>query len=270
MKIELQGADNARNFIGIKNSHGMTMINPAFIRSNLLNMIDDRDISILKDKYKLKKIIDLRTEMEVHEKPDVAIPGVEYINIPLFKESAIGLTHEEGTDKCVMKDGHLLDMKALYARLIQDEYSVQQLAKVMRIIVDCAEDKDSGAVLWHCTEGKDRCGIVSAMFLGMLGIDTEMIMQDYLETNQVAVKRAEQFYQHVLAVTDSVEQANKSKGAFLASEDYLNAALSVIAEKYHTIQNFISQKLNISEEEMDSLRGICFNKNCCCDDKECR
>lgn len=268
MKIELQGADNARNFVGIKNDHGMTMVNPAFIRSNLLNTIDDEDISILKDKYKLKKIIDLRTEMEVREKPDVTIPGVEYINIPLFKESAIGLTHEEGTDKCIIKDSHLLDMKALYARFVQDDYSIQQLAKVMRNIVDNTRDKDGGAVLWHCTEGKDRCGIVSAMFLAMIGTDKEIIMQDYLETNQAAAKRAEQFYHQILIVTDSEEKANTAKAAFLASEEYLNAALSVISENYGTMQNFISQKLNISEDEMNSMRAICFNKNDDCEDKE--
>lgn len=78
MKIDLQGADNIRNFTGIINSQGKTIVNPALIRSNLLNSITKEDIRILTEQYKLKKVIDLRTEMEVHEKPDIRIPGVEY------------------------------------------------------------------------------------------------------------------------------------------------------------------------------------------------
>ena len=257
MKIDLQGADNIRNFTGIINSQGKTIVNPALIRSNLLNYITKEDIRILTEQYKLKKVIDLRTEMEVHEKPDIRIPGVEYINIPLFCESAIGLTHEENSDKCIITDGDKLDMKQLYVRIVSDEYSVSQLAKVMRHIADSIKDA-AGAVLWHCTEGKDRCGIVSAMVLAMLEADMKAIMQDYLETNRAAVKRAKQFYEEILAVTNDMERAIKAEKAFLANEDYLNAALSGIFRSYSSIQEFIIRRLDISEEEMKEIRKICL------------
>lgn len=259
MKIDLQGADNIRNFTGITNSRGKTIVNPAFIRSNLLNSVTKEDIRILKVQYKLKKIIDLRTEMEVQEKPDIGIPDVEYINIPLFRESAIGLTHEEDSDKCVIKDSDKLDMKKLYVRLVDDEYSVQQLAKVMRHIADNIKDETEGAVLWHCTEGKDRCGIVSAMFLAMLEVDTRGIMLDYLETNRAAAKRAKLFYEEILALTNDMERAEKAGKAFLANEEYLNAALLNISRSYSSIQDFIIQRLHISEEEMEQIRKVCLS-----------
>ncbi len=260
MKIDLQGADNIRNFTGLMNSRGKTIVSPALIRSNLLNSITKEDIRILTEQYKLKKVIDLRTETEVREKPDIRIPGAEYINIPLFHESAIGLTHEENSDKCIIADGDKLDMKKLYVRLVSDEYSVSQLAKVMRHIADGIREA-AGAVLWHCTEGKDRCGIVSAMVLAMLEFDREAIMQDYLETNRAAVKRAKQFYEEILAATGDRERAQNAEKAFLANEEYLNAALSHISRSCSSIQEFIIQKLDISGEEMERIREICLDQN---------
>lgn len=38
-----------------------------------------------------------------------------------------------------------------------------------------------GIVLWHCTEGKNRFGIISALFLLSIGIDKDTVMQDYLK-----------------------------------------------------------------------------------------
>jgi hypothetical protein len=37
----------------------------------------------------------------------------------------------------------------------------------------------------HCTAGKDRTGVLSAIILGLLGVDDEQIMADYCLTNQV-------------------------------------------------------------------------------------
>ena len=39
--------------------------------------------------------------------------------------------------------------------------------------------------VFHCTAGKDRTGILSAMILGVLGVDEEQIMEDYCLTNRI-------------------------------------------------------------------------------------
>ena len=45
---------------------------------------------------------------------------------------------------------------------------------------------DSGNLpaVFHCTAGKDRTGVLAAIVLGVLGVDDEQIMDDYLLTNQ--------------------------------------------------------------------------------------
>ena len=46
-------------------------------------------------------------------------------------------------------------------------------------------DFSKGCVLWHCTEGKDRCGLLSAVLLLALGVERSTILEDYLLTNHV-------------------------------------------------------------------------------------
>lgn len=49
----------------------------------------------------------------------------------------------------------------------------------------------NGAVLWHCTEGKDRCGLLSATILFLLDVSEDDVMEDYLKTNKAAITRVE-------------------------------------------------------------------------------
>ena len=45
--------------------------------------------------------------------------------------------------------------------------------------------------VFHCTAGKDRAGILAAMVLGVLGVDRDQIMQDYVLTNEIIDKLGE-------------------------------------------------------------------------------
>ena len=47
----------------------------------------------------LRRLLDLRTEMERKEKPDVFIPNVEYQFIPIFDESMAGISHEKSLNE---------------------------------------------------------------------------------------------------------------------------------------------------------------------------
>ena len=52
--------------------------------------------SLLKD-YKLRMVIDLRTGVEKNEQPDHVMEGVEYLHIPLFNESRVGISTKKHT-----------------------------------------------------------------------------------------------------------------------------------------------------------------------------
>ena len=209
---------------------------------------------LLKKQYGLCKIIDLRTRYEVNEKPDVTIDGVEYINIPVFDESVLGITREEKTDMQAMGLAEIPNMPDLYVRMVTDEDSVSPLSKIINIIAD----NEDGAVLWHCTEGKDRCGLVSALFLSMLGVDRDTILKDYLETNVSATKRAEGFYEAIVEKTGNVEKALEVKEAFLASEEYFNAAFDAILSKYSSVLEYIEKELKVERSKIERLRELCF------------
>jgi len=44
-------------------------------------------------------------------------------------------------------------------------------------------DENELPALFHCTTGKDRTGWAAAAFLTLLGVPEEMVMEDYLRSN---------------------------------------------------------------------------------------
>ena len=74
-------------------------------------------------------------------------------------------------------------------------------------------DFSKGGVLWHCTEGKDRCGLLSAVLLSALGIEYGTIMEDYMLTNEINKVKVEKYYQMIL-LAGKTETETKRYGIF--------------------------------------------------------
>lgn len=218
MDIKLQGVRNIRDF----SEYGF----PGQIRSAHLHDMTERDAEVLSKQYYLKTVIDLRTTIERKERPDYVMEGVEYLHIPLFDESRIGISHEKST----LDMGKMLpDMPGLYRNIVTDDFSKAQIKEVMRIVNDTGRE---GSVLWHCTEGKDRCGIISAWFLLSKGIDKDAVMLDYLKTNETAEKRAEYYYNMALEKSGDRVVAEKVREAFLAKREYMDAVIDLLALQF--------------------------------------
>ena len=165
-----------------------------FLRSGKLSILSKDEATGLCDKFGIKCVIDLRTAVESAEFPDPLPDGVEYVQIPLLKDAAVGITRETGSDpmtilKNLRKQPEKLkammpDFKALYTDIVTDEYSRAQLDKV---VLRLRENADKGiCTLFHCTAGKDRTGIVSMALLKSYGVGDGEIIKDYLRTNRNA------------------------------------------------------------------------------------
>ncbi len=249
-KIKLSGANNARDFGETVNKEGKKIKSGCFLRSERLSNISDTDASILFGRYNLRTVIDLRTNVERADDPDKEIWGVKNIHVPLFNEEVLGITHENNIDKRKMLD-NLPDLKELYKVLVLDENCVPALKKVFEIITSA---KDGEAVLWHCTEGKDRCGLVSALFLFMLDVDKEVIIEDYLLTNEAAEKRARKYRFLVKYLLRQPEKADIVYDLYRAKAEYIDNALDAVEETYGSIDSFLRDRLGITDEIKEKMK----------------
>ena len=165
-----------------------------YLRSGKLSILTPEACKELCQKYHIACVIDLRTPIEAQEFPDPLPDGVEYKQISLLKDSAIGITHETGSDpmtiiRSLRKQPEKLkkmipSFASLYEQIVTDEYSRGQLDQIVALLrKNAAEGKCS---LFHCTAGKDRTGIVSMALLKSYGVGDEDIIRDYMRTNRNA------------------------------------------------------------------------------------
>ena len=162
-----------------------------YLRSGKLSILTENECAGLCKKYHIGCVIDLRTPVEAAEFPDPIPNGVDYLQIPLIKDAAVGITHETGSDPMTIirnlrKNPDKLkemvpDFKALYKDAVTDKYSRSQLDKAVSTLKDNAAK--GVCTLFHCTAGKDRTGIVSMALLKSYGVSDEEIIKDYMRTN---------------------------------------------------------------------------------------
>lgn len=247
-KIILKGADNVRHFVGLKNREGRVIRNDQFIRSNSLSYLTPDDVNVLRQ-ANLRRVIDLRTHTEVAEKPNVPIEGTTYYHIPLLDERAVGITHDRQSERQTDPDA-VLYMPDMYAHIVTDKTSVAQLSRVFQLITS----SQPGATLWHCAAGKDRCGIVSALFLFILDMAQDTILEDYLKTNEVAYGWADSYYREVLARTGDAELAGKYRNTVVADANYLLAAEQAIVAQWGSVKDFVTNQLGIRPDRIRQLQ----------------
>lgn len=166
-----------------------------YLRSGKLSILGADGCRTLCQRFHIGCVIDLRTPVESAEFPDPLPAGVEYLQIPLLKDAAVGITHETGSDpmaiiRTLRRQPEKLwemipDFKALYTTIVTDAYSRSQLDRVLATLRE--NERKGICTLFHCTAGKDRTGIVSMVLLKSYGVSDQLIVNDYMRTNRNAL-----------------------------------------------------------------------------------
>lgn len=247
-RIPFEVIQNTRELGGLVNRERRRIRPGLLIRSASLFGASAGDVRKLAETYRLGKIIDLRTNAERGERPDAVVPGVEYCAIPVFGESVAGISHESGQN--VLKNIPALD--GLYRRMIADPGCRRNLGRAAITVME--QDFSCGSVLWHCTEGKDRCGLLTMVLLLALEVDREEILADYLQTNETAVPKSRQIYQWLLASGKPEGEAGAVRNMLLAKECYLQNAFEALDEGFESSEAFLTEGLSIPKETICAFR----------------
>lgn len=261
----LNGAPNARDLGGIETSDGRTVKYNRLIRSGGLWNIDDDDIAYLKN-IGLKKVVDFRTMQERLERPDKIIDGVEYIVCPMLDRETEGITREAPlTDdeeaietikmaKRIMtlgRDGRA-QMKSLYPILVTLEHSLSHYRQFFEILLD----NEDGAVLYHCSMGKDRVGTGTALVLSALGVPKDTIVADYMITAERCAPGTECLIQNCRRYVDDEETLDFIRWLDMVQEDFILAALETVDNVHGGMDSFLREQMGLDDFKLSRLRDM--------------
>lgn len=185
----LPGAFNARDVGGLPLAGGGTVRAGVLLRSDALATLTEEGLALLGS---VGSVIDLRTPQEREAAPNRLPPGdaIRVLERPLL-EGAIAQLAPQATAmrEQLSRSGPSEEMLAALRAQIPTlaELYLSMLEHGAAVFADCARavalpdaaDSPHGAVLLHCTAGKDRTGVAVALLLAAVGVEREAIVADY-------------------------------------------------------------------------------------------
>ena len=254
--LGLTGAPNARDLGGILTTDGKAVAFGKMIRSGELSRLTAEDAAKL-SQLGLTTVVDFRTAYEQNEKPDVPIPGAQHIDCPIL-EQMTGITREQSGDeippyfRAAIQAGKdaANRMAGLYLPLVEGEYSLTHYAQFLRIVLQ----HEDGALLFHCTAGKDRVGVATMLILSALGVSRETILEDYLLTNGYLAEDVNETVRQAKQYSDDPDLEFAVRAFEAASELYMRYAWDSIDRRYGSTEAFLAQRLDFGAYETAALR----------------
>lgn len=151
----------------------------ALFRSDRLSTLTIDDLDELGSRG-IRTVVDFRAGPEIERDRSRLWPGVTaHISLPVGDtvDGDISMVDQifEGRLRSVSED----DMAGLYLQM------VSTYGERFAQLVSIAADVDHLPMLFHCTAGKDRSGIASALLLEALGVDREAVLDDYCLSNEL-------------------------------------------------------------------------------------
>lgn len=261
-RIPLSGAPNARDLGGYKTTDGRCVKPRRLIRSGELSRTTEEDRRILSEEYGLQAIVDFRTHVEREEKPEIFLPGVRCIHLPVMDETAMGITREESSDRnlftdlfkelAVRKQTPEQYMASIYSIICTTEFSRRQYRQFFDILLA----QEQGSVLWHCSAGKDRAGLAAALTLLSLGVPQDVIIEDYLLTGvylKPEIDAAAAALAPKLPGTDTADLADCLLGV---RKSYIETLFATIQKEGGDIPTFLERAFGLDEEKRLRLQSL--------------
>ena len=259
--LGMERLGNARQLGGCITRDGKTVKRNLLLRSAKLADASESDLARLTGEYKLRTIVDFRTPGEAEGQPDPVLPGTRHISIQLIDDSAgtgalAKFIPGASTDILKTVSGMLKLIRGgcISDRLYIDQVDLEIGKSGYARFFDLLAEHDGGAVLWHCTSGKDRTGVASALVLIALGVDQETVLRDFMLSNEFHARNVNFILQTARQFTQDAAELEKIRALAGVSRHYMEKMFAFAEEKHGSVLNYIQQEFRVSDAKLRILR----------------
>lgn len=259
--LPVDGIVNARDLGGYPAADGKTVRHGLLLRSASLAEAKAKDLSYLSG-IPVSTVVDFRMDFELRGKEDKMIPGARYVRLPV-NSSGIDVADEDAKELSRHKSFDIrkfimiaaFNKRAqkiaheMYPIMVMDEDCQKQFAAFLQMVVHA-----DSAILFHCTQGKDRAGLASAFILSALGVDRETIIKDFDATNAIYAKDVKRLSRRVRFFGGKDKEIETVKAFIGANTDNFIKALDLIDSEYGSMLNYIQGPLGLSDNDILRLK----------------
>ena len=265
-KVEEQKIELKNQLVGLTSAHnarqlGGYRIGKKSVKENLLlrtakiSELSEADSILLCEKYKVQCVYDFRGKEESLSAPDVVPGKARYLSLALSfsggeSQLNVKLESEEQMIGMLLQYAEHPSVQAMCTSMYDIIFFEEASQEVYRqFFADLLTvDPEEGAVLWHCTQGKDRAGCASAMLLAALGADRELIMADFILSKD--------YYDPMVSQIKIETEAQKKviNTLISANPEIFGATLDKVDAKYGSLRNYLTECIGVTPEMMEVLR----------------
>ena len=246
--IQLDNTINMRDIGGYTGLDGRKTKWGRVIRSEELCHLSDKDFRAL-TKMGVKHVYDFR-DADKAKKTNERIPdGADYTNLPVL----------EGLDINIKDVDFNNDPKAI-DKFFRKVYTLQVTKKAPQyaVVLKALTDEKETPILYHCTNGKDRTGFMTALILLICGVPEETIISDYSLTNLT--------FDEAYATLGDIATENLNKNAsfnipkiklhdfFGVDPNWIKLQLDYIRDNYQNVDNYLIQNTDLTKADLDAIR----------------
>ena len=218
----LEGTENTRDLGGHPTLYGGRTRSLYLLRSDVPKNLSERDIAFLLNAG-VTDIVDLRESASLGR-----------------EQSTPEVTRGFTVRHCPIPEGAgIPESPAAVPRSYMVIAESAGMAEALHAIAGAER-----GVLFHCTAGKDRTGVVSAVLLSLVGVPEEEIIADYVLTAECIKERLRNMHERFPQIDMTV---------VTPCEDYLRGFLALWKAKYGCAENYL-HSLGLTEEEVQRLR----------------
>lgn len=218
----LETTQNTRELGGYVIRDGLATRRNSLWRSDVQNYPCEEDVALLKERG-ITTIIDLRGDKDIARKPSgfANVEGFTYINCPIIEGSGV----PESVEKVPVS----------YLAIAQAE----NMPKVFQAIANA-----KSGVMFNCTAGKDRTGVVSAILLLHAGVSDADIIENYVLTREYGRERLELVHKNFPEVDMNIVTPRAW---------FMEEFLRLFREKFGTTESYF-KGLGFEAEEIERIR----------------
>ncbi|MFD2114557.1 tyrosine-protein phosphatase [Paenibacillus yanchengensis] len=269
--IKLQGSFNFRDLGGYATSDRKQVKQGLLYRADELAGLTEADKKIIEG-LNIKTIVDFRSDFEVEMKPDPIINGAQYVHIPALPgmgvESSAALLPAELNNLVENADHRAGSMEQLMGGLLASgQFPIERVQqffvttyeqlpfqnKAYQRMFQLLADEENLAMVQHCTAGKDRTGVGSALILLLLGVPEEIILADYMITNDTLQPKIAQLKQQLAPLVGNAD-LSVVEALYGVDKRFLQATFQKIKQTYGSYTRYFEVEFQLTASKQAAIK----------------